>query len=65
VSRPLQFYVKKAHLDVIPGLREYVEFFISDQMTGPVSPLAEYGLVPMPENEFKDLQSHIKEMKTM
>jgi phosphate transport system substrate-binding protein len=51
VSRPLFFYVKKAHLDVIPGLREYVEFFISDQMTGPVSPLAEYGLVAAPKAE--------------
>jgi phosphate transport system substrate-binding protein len=51
VSRPLFFYVKKAHLDVIPGLRDYVEFFISDQMTGPVSPLAEYGLVAAPKSE--------------
>jgi phosphate transport system substrate-binding protein len=34
-------------------------------MIGEDGPLAEYGLVPMPENEFKDLQSHIKEMKTM
>lgn len=51
VSRPLQFYVKMAHLDVIPGLREYVEFFLSDQMVGPDSPLAEYGLVAAPEEE--------------
>ncbi|MCC2110760.1 MAG: substrate-binding domain-containing protein, partial [Hyphomicrobiales bacterium] len=51
VSRPLFFYVKKAHLDVIPGLREYVEFFISDDMTGPGSPTAEYGLVPAPDAE--------------
>ena len=28
VSRPLFFYVKKAHLGVIPGLKEYVEFFL-------------------------------------
>src|SRR5690606_37872764 len=26
VSRPLQFYVKKAHIGVIPGLKEYVTF---------------------------------------
>ena len=37
------------HLDVIPGLREYIEFFISDEMAGPDSPLAEYGLVSDPE----------------
>ncbi|MCB1338047.1 MAG: substrate-binding domain-containing protein, partial [Maritimibacter sp.] len=49
VSRPLYFYVKNAHLDVIPGLQEYVEFFVSDDMAGPDGPLAEYGLVPDPE----------------
>jgi phosphate transport system substrate-binding protein len=49
ISRPLYFYVKNAHLDVIPGLREYIEFFVSDEMVGPNSPLAEYGLVPDPE----------------
>ncbi len=51
VSRPLFFYVKKAHLGVIPGLREYVEFFLSDDMIGPDSPLAAYGLVAAPDAE--------------
>ncbi len=49
VSRPLYFYVKLAHLDVIPGLQEYIEFFVSDDMAGPDGPLAEYGLVSDPE----------------
>ncbi len=51
VSRPLFFYVKKAHLGVIPGLKEYVEFFLDDQMIGADSPLAAYGLVPAPDAE--------------
>ncbi|MDU8926928.1 substrate-binding domain-containing protein [Alisedimentitalea sp. MJ-SS2] len=51
VSRPLYFYVKNAHLDVIPGLQEYIEFFVSDDMAGEDGPLAEYGLVPDPELE--------------
>ncbi len=49
VSRPLYFYVKNAHLDVIPGLQEYIEFFVSDDMAGPDGPLAAYGLVSDPE----------------
>lgn len=49
VSRPLYFYVKKAHIGVIPGLKEYIEFFVSDDMAGPGGPLADYGLVPDPE----------------
>jgi len=51
VSRPLFFYVKKSHLGVVPGLKEYVEFFLDDQMIGPDGPLAEYGLVPAPDAE--------------
>lgn len=49
VSRPLYFYVKKAHLGVIPGLQEYIDFFVSDEIAGPDGPLAEYGLVSDPE----------------
>lgn len=49
VSRPLQFYVKLNHLDDVPGMREYIEFFISDEIAGPDGPLAEYGLVSDPE----------------
>ncbi|WP_126975732.1 PstS family phosphate ABC transporter substrate-binding protein [Frigidibacter oleivorans] len=49
VSRPLYFYVKKAHIGVIPGLQEYIDFFVSDDMAGPEGPLAAYGLVPDPE----------------
>ncbi len=49
VSRPLYFYIKAAHLDVIPGLQEFADFFVSDDMAGPDGPLAEYGLVSDPE----------------
>ena len=49
ISRPLQFYVKMAHLDVIPGMREYIQFFVSDEIAGPDGPLAEYGLVSDPK----------------
>ena len=49
VSRPLQFYVKKAHISQVPGMKEYIEFFVSDEIAGPDGPLAEYGLVSDPE----------------
>ena len=49
VSRPLYFYVKIAHLGVIPGLQDYIDFFVSDDVAGEDGPLAEYGLVPDPE----------------
>ncbi|MFD1881718.1 substrate-binding domain-containing protein [Paracoccus pacificus] len=49
VSRPLFFYVKKAHIGQVPGLKEFAEFFVSDEMAGPEGPLAAYGLVSDPE----------------
>ncbi|MEM6578582.1 MAG: substrate-binding domain-containing protein [Pseudomonadota bacterium] len=49
VSRPLFFYIKKAHIGVIPGLKEYAEFFVADEIAGPDGPLAQYGLVSDPE----------------
>lgn len=63
VSRPLYFYVKNAHLDVIPGLQEYVEFFVSDEMAGPDGPLAAYGLVSDPE--LAKTQEAVKARKPM
>ena len=49
VSRPLFFYIKKAHLGVVPGIKEYAEFFVSDEIAGPDGPLADYGLVSDPD----------------
>ncbi|MDO5647758.1 substrate-binding domain-containing protein [Paracoccus sp. (in: a-proteobacteria)] len=49
VSRPLYIYVKKAHIGTIPGLKEFVEFFVSDEVAGPAGPLSAYGLVSDPE----------------
>jgi phosphate transport system substrate-binding protein len=49
VSRPLYFYIKGAHIGVIPGLKEYASFFVSNDIAGPNGPLADYGLVSDPE----------------
>ena len=49
VSRPLFFYMKKAHIGVIPGLKLFAQFFVADELAGPDGPLANYGLVSDPE----------------
>ena len=49
VSRPLYFYIKGAHIGVIPGLKEFASFFVADEIAGPDGPLAEYGLVSDPD----------------
>jgi phosphate transport system substrate-binding protein len=63
VSRPLFFYIKKAHIGVIPGLKEFAEFFVSDEIAGPDGPLADYGLVSDPE--LADTQTMIADEKVM
>ncbi len=63
VSRPLFFYVKKAHASIIPGLKEYAEFFVSDKMIGEDGPLAQYGLVPLPKNEAQETRDTVKDLK--
>ncbi|WP_339947435.1 substrate-binding domain-containing protein [uncultured Albimonas sp.] len=63
VSRPLFFYVKKAHLGEVPGLKEFASFFVSDAVAGPNGPLANYGLVSDPE--LADTQAMIADEKSM
>ena len=63
VSRPLYFYIKKAHVGVIPGLQEFAEFFVADEIAGPNGPLSNYGLVSDPE--LADTQAKVADLTTM
>ncbi len=56
VSRPLFFYVKKAHADMVPGVKEFVAEFASEKAWGPEGYLADKGLIPMPDAERKQMQ---------
>ena len=51
VSRPLYFYVKKAHVDVIPGIREYIAAFTNEDAWGDEGYLTDRGLIPLPTDE--------------
>ena len=52
ISRPLFFYVKKAHIrKVAPGIASFIKEFTSEEAWGPDGYLAEKGLIPMPETE--------------
>ncbi len=62
VSRPLFFYVKKAHAGVIPGIAEYVREFTSEAAWGPDGYLSEAGLVPMPDAERRQLGGQAREL---
>lgn len=51
VSRSLFFYVKNAHVGVIPGIREYIAEFTSEAAMGEDGYLADKGLIPLPDDE--------------
>lgn len=51
VSRPLYFYVKKAHVGAIPGITEYLNEFTSEKAWGEDGYLADKGMIPMPDAE--------------
>jgi phosphate transport system substrate-binding protein len=51
VSRPLWFYVKKAHVGKVPGMQEFLAEFTSEKAWGEEGYLAEKGLIPMPKAE--------------
>ena len=65
LSRPLYFYVKKAHADVIPGMTEYLDEFTSEKAWGEEGYLSEKGMIPMPDAERKEFRSNVKNMKTL
>jgi len=62
VSRPLFFYVKKAHVGQIPGMAAYLEEFTSEKAWGPDGYLSEKGLIPMPEAERDKFQNAVKNL---
>lgn len=55
VSRPLYFYVKGEHIGWVPGIEEYVVFFLSDPIAGQGGILEEAGLIPAPAEEREEV----------
>lgn len=65
ISRSLYFYIKKGHLDKVPGMREYVELFMSEKMIGPRGLLKRIGLVPLAKDLRKQVQKDVLSYKNL
>jgi phosphate transport system substrate-binding protein len=65
VSRPLYFYVKKAHVGVIPGVKEFLAEFTSDKAWGEEGYLSDKGLIPMPEQERGKFASDVRALDVL
>ncbi|WP_370520643.1 PstS family phosphate ABC transporter substrate-binding protein [Thioalkalivibrio sp. XN279] len=65
ISRSLFFYAKKAHVGVIPGMREFLAEFTSDKAVGPEGYLVDRGLIPLPEADRKAVANRVKNLEAM
>ncbi|MEW5726339.1 MAG: PstS family phosphate ABC transporter substrate-binding protein [Pseudomonadota bacterium] len=65
VSRPLFFYVKKAHVGTIPGIKEYLAEFTSEKAWGKNGYLADKGLIPMADAERKEWAEKANSLATL
>ena len=65
VARSLYFYVKKAHVGVVPGISEFLAEFTSENSWGEDGYLADKGLIPMPDQERSDWATSITSLSSL
>ncbi|MEZ5934495.1 MAG: substrate-binding domain-containing protein [Alphaproteobacteria bacterium] len=65
VSRSLYFYVKNAHVGVVPGIQEYVTEFTSEGAYGEDGYLADKGLIPLPEADREQVREQATSLTPM
>jgi phosphate transport system substrate-binding protein len=65
VSRPLFFYVKKAHVGVIPGIEEYLAEFTSRRAIGANGYLIDRGLIPLSNSEYARMTDATKNLRNL
>ncbi len=65
VSRSLFFYIKNAHVGVVPGIQEYATEFLSDAATGDEGYLVDFGLIPAPADTHAEVKARIEALTPM
>jgi len=65
VSRSLFFYVKQQHVGVIPGIKEFVKEFTSENAWGTEGYLVDKGLIPLPKKARQEMMVGARGMKTL
>ena len=59
VSRPLYFYIKNAHVGVVPGIKEFAAEFLSEDASGEEGYLVDKGLIPLSAEEHANMERSV------
>jgi len=59
ISRSLYFYAKKIHIDVIPGLMEYMQEFVSEKSIGEEGYLIDKGIISLSVDEKEKARNNV------
>jgi phosphate transport system substrate-binding protein len=65
VARPLFIYAKKQHVEVIPGMKEFIAEYVSAKALGEDGYLADKGLVTLPGADADASRATALELKTL
>lgn len=62
LSRSLYFYIKQSHIGKVPGILEYANLFLSEQMIGDDGECSDIGLIPLPEQMRAHYRASLKNL---
>jgi phosphate transport system substrate-binding protein len=65
ISRPLYFYVKKAHVGVVPGIKGFLNEFTSEKAWGEEGYLSEKGMIPLPTKMRREMAENTRNLVAM
>ncbi|KUJ83967.1 phosphate ABC transporter substrate-binding protein [Microbulbifer flavimaris] len=65
VSRPLFIYVKKAHANVIPGMKQFLAEITSERAWGEDGYLADKGMIPLPTSKRQQVAKNVRQLNAL
>lgn len=65
ISRAMFVYMKKGHIDSVPGMHEFAKEYVSDASMGADGYLVDKGLIPLPKEDASKAREAIAALTTM
>lgn len=62
-ARPLFVYIKKQHIGTIPGIKEFVNEYVSEKAVGEEGYLSDRGLVALEKSDLAKVRNDVRVMK--